>query len=882
MRNQKLLLSVVAFFLFATTALAQPTFNPGQDPKPAGKKWEKIENMSDEFNGTSLNTAKWDNQSPQWKGRKPAYFSVNAVKVEGGNLKITAKKSLTSQEQQQNPGYFLQGGLVRSLNKATYGYYETRMKANKTFMSSTFWLINKRNEFTGCDERTTELDVTENVGINSGDPNRNWVNENIVSINSNTHSRGVVGNPGCGITETFIGDKSPIGEPAYVNYHVYGVWWKNANELVFFLDGQEVYRITPPADFDLGMYLRMVVETYDWNPPNTTLVNGKRQDGLDDTEANRTTFYDWTRSWRLVDDNNPVAQGPFGGSARPIPGTIEAEDYDVGGQGVAYNDADAVNNGPNVAREDEGVDIEARDGGQSVGWTADGEWLEYTVNATGGTYDLEARIATITTGKSIIAKLDGITLGTFNLPNTGDWGTFETVKIENVNVTGGNDKILRLEFVGGGTNLNWVKFSAVSPPGNTITIGNATNTNAGVDGWNSNMVINESETYTNNTGASQTLNVDEFVFYANKEADPVTPFVVKVNGDNNFTVLAVGSSRTATAYNVGENTFSFNTGTAKQITLANGETIAPGFLDANADGSGGSAGSVIAFDSNAPADQIWYTGGAASGNSGSVAEGAAPTAGLSTLTNLTRNYRFKIVLSVDTGSGGTNLVQNPGLETGDLSSWGGFGTLAIDTDANAGSYAVKVTGIAGHEQNVVVQPNTTYTLSAHAKVQSGSVILGVKNYGGAEKGTSVTSTSYTPASVTFTTGSTSTSADIYLYVPGAGNVAFGDDFSVVVGGSTAARMAGAHTEPAVKSKLEKVRSALYPNPVSTGYFTLDLKGYESDVSVNILDAMGRLVYTTHTTKRSLNLHADIFPGKGLYIFNINDQKVFETFRLVVK
>ncbi|MEO1450765.1 MAG: family 16 glycosylhydrolase, partial [Bacteroidota bacterium] len=288
--------------LVSTGALAQsqPTFSPGQDPKPAGKKWEKIDNMSDEFNGSSLNTSKWDNQDPQWKGRAPALFSVNAVSVGGGDLKIEADDNLTQQEKNQNPGFTHQGGLVRSINKATYGYYETRMKANKTCLSSTFWLFNKRNEFTGCDERTTELDVTENVGINAyrDDPSKNWINQIITTINSNTHSRGVVGNPGCGIPVGQNGDKSPIGEEAWRDYHVYGVWWKNATELIFFLDGNEVHRITPPADFDLGMYLRMVVESYDWNKPRAGW------DGMNESLANRTTYYDWTRSWRLVDDPN--------------------------------------------------------------------------------------------------------------------------------------------------------------------------------------------------------------------------------------------------------------------------------------------------------------------------------------------------------------------------------------------------------------------------------------------------------------------------------------------------------------------------------------------------------------------------------------------------
>ncbi|WP_271767522.1 family 16 glycosylhydrolase [Aquimarina algiphila] len=292
MKNLKhkilLILCIVGFL----QAIAQPT-------PPNGKKWEKIEAMSDEFNGSSLNNSKWAVNDPQWEGRRPARFETSSVSVSNGNLKISASKK-------SNPfgGWTHSGGLVRSKMRNQYGYYETRMKANKTFMSSTFWLINKRNEFTGCDYRTTELDVTENVGRNTG--GQSWINRNIVTLNANTHSRGT----SCNSTPVGIrGNKADIGEPAYAGFHTYGVWWKNAKECLFYLDGKFVFKITPAADFNLPMYLRMVVETYDWNPPKAG------NDGMNDSAANRTTYYDWVRSYKLVNGNSgPVNPGPSNGT----------------------------------------------------------------------------------------------------------------------------------------------------------------------------------------------------------------------------------------------------------------------------------------------------------------------------------------------------------------------------------------------------------------------------------------------------------------------------------------------------------------------------------------------------------------------------------------
>lgn len=40
-----------------------------------------------------------------------------------------------------------------------------------------------------------------------------------------------------------------------------------------------------------------------------------------------------------------IEGGPYENSPATIPGTIEGEQYDSGGQGVAYSDADAANVG---------------------------------------------------------------------------------------------------------------------------------------------------------------------------------------------------------------------------------------------------------------------------------------------------------------------------------------------------------------------------------------------------------------------------------------------------------------------------------------------------------------------------------------------------------
>ena len=80
------------------------------------------------------------------------------------------------------------------------------------------------------------------------------------------------------------------------------------------------------------------------------------------------------------------ASSPFHGAPLQVPGTIEVEDFDEGGEGIAYHDSDAVNT--TGAYRTTGVDIQSTTdtgGGYNVSYIVAGEWLEYSINvATAG------------------------------------------------------------------------------------------------------------------------------------------------------------------------------------------------------------------------------------------------------------------------------------------------------------------------------------------------------------------------------------------------------------------------------------------------------------------------------------------------------------------
>ncbi len=163
-----------------------------------------------------------------------------------------------------------------------------------------------------------------------------------------------------------------------------------------------------------------------------------------------------------------VPQGPYNGIVHPIPGTIQAEEFDVGGNGVAYyDDTPGSEVTPAVDfRTEEDVDIEVctdADGGYNLGYATSGEWLEYTVNvATTGPYKLDLRVACNGDGHTISLAMDGTDLaGSIAIPNTGGWQTWQTVTVNNVPLTAGRH-VLRMTI--GATsyvNINFMTFSSL-------------------------------------------------------------------------------------------------------------------------------------------------------------------------------------------------------------------------------------------------------------------------------------------------------------------------------------------------------------------------------------------------------------------------------------
>lgn len=173
----------------------------------------------------------------------------------------------------------------------------------------------------------------------------------------------------------------------------------------------------------------------------------------------------------LFDDNFNVSPIPY--TTHTIPGTIAAVQYDLGNQGISYNDADFTNTSgtpgrPNKggAYRNDGVDIaytpnSAGGFDYSVGWIEDGEWLEYSIKALkSGEMEFSAHIAAPQNTGRMSLYLDGNrVLAALEVPETGSYSDWQTVTLGNLPIEAGEHK-LRLVFDSSGFTINQFTFTS--------------------------------------------------------------------------------------------------------------------------------------------------------------------------------------------------------------------------------------------------------------------------------------------------------------------------------------------------------------------------------------------------------------------------------------
>ncbi len=157
-----------------------------------------------------------------------------------------------------------------------------------------------------------------------------------------------------------------------------------------------------------------------------------------------------------------AADGAYQGTARAIPGVIEAEDFDPAG----YSDTSTGNEG-GAYRTDVDVDIKTTSDGYSVGWMTAGEWLEYTVNvAAEGDYVLTLQAGAVDAGRTVQLSSCGTDLGApIAIPQVTAWGELAVATSGSIHLSAGI-QVIRLT-VGASDYLDLDSLSFTPSPGGT-------------------------------------------------------------------------------------------------------------------------------------------------------------------------------------------------------------------------------------------------------------------------------------------------------------------------------------------------------------------------------------------------------------------------------
>jgi hypothetical protein len=177
-------------------------------------------------------------------------------------------------------------------------------------------------------------------------------------------------------------------------------------------------------------------------------------------------------AWADTVETNPPKQDPFGkigedgaavaGTPLAIPGKFEAENYDLGGNRVSFYDKSSANEG-GFYRKD-AVDIVALDSadlskGYALGYTQDGEWLEYTVNvAKTAKYAVELQMATASEKAGVQFFVDGKAISDSIIAKQGeDWSTYSAVQSKVGELSAG-EHVLKMQIVGNYVNIDNIRF----------------------------------------------------------------------------------------------------------------------------------------------------------------------------------------------------------------------------------------------------------------------------------------------------------------------------------------------------------------------------------------------------------------------------------------
>ncbi len=203
---------------------------------------------------------------------------------------------------------------------------------------------------------------------------------------------------------------------------------------------------------------------------------------------------------RMSGFNTFPPRTPYNGVAE-LPGTLEAEDFDQGAEGISYHDSDNQDEGKVNYRSDEGcgVDIVRGNNSYAIGYTSSGEWLEYTVNVKeAGVYEYDAFVSSGATNSSfnlslnengsLVALTNNIVIPCLQQNN---WDVYSTMHGRLLIPLEAGEHIFRINITGSSCNIDKLVFNRIEVDDN-INIAVSSNPNPGVISENATIHVDAS------------------------------------------------------------------------------------------------------------------------------------------------------------------------------------------------------------------------------------------------------------------------------------------------------------------------------------------------------------------------------------------------------
>ena len=151
--------------------------------------------------------------------------------------------------------------------------------------------------------------------------------------------------------------------------------------------------------------------------------------------------------------SSSVGASPFKG-AIAVPGTVEAENYDVN----AFSRSSTESGTTGYRNDDAGV--VAADVGNALGYTTAGDYFEYTIDVkTAGKYKVTVRGATGNASDGSVTLEAGASSVKVPVATTGDWNVYSESAGDEIQLSAGK-QTLRLTINDNYLNVDWIKLTS--------------------------------------------------------------------------------------------------------------------------------------------------------------------------------------------------------------------------------------------------------------------------------------------------------------------------------------------------------------------------------------------------------------------------------------